>query len=88
MAAQSPPNLGSLVPTGSLPGLVGTTAGFDIHTDRVYGRAVDNQGFASLLVGTTYRLYEVEPATGQVASRGSFPWYAPVFDVALPTYDY
>ncbi len=85
VAVQSPANLGALAVTGTLPVPVGPSAGYDIYTERSGGRAAGNRGFAALLVGTSYRLYEVNPLTGQAALRGSFPANNQVFDIALPT---
>ncbi|MCM3885164.1 DUF4394 domain-containing protein [Frankia sp. R82] len=85
VALQSPANSGTLANTGMLPVPVGPLAGYDIHTERSGGRAVGNRGFAALLVGSSFRLYEVDPLTAQASLRGSFPRNYPVFDVALPT---
>lgn len=84
VAVQSPANAGTLVNTGTLPVPVGPLAGYDIFTERSGGRAVANTGFAALLVGSRFRLYEVSPLTAQATLRGFFPANYPVFDVALP----
>ncbi|EIV94647.1 DUF4394 domain-containing protein [Frankia sp. QA3] len=80
----SPANAGQLVPTGQLGLPVGGNAGFDIYTQRSNGRAVGNRAFATLLVGTSYRLAEVDPLTGRVRNRGTFPRNAQVADIAIP----
>ncbi|MCK9876978.1 DUF4394 domain-containing protein [Frankia sp. Ag45/Mut15] len=84
VAVQSPANAGTLVNTGTLSVPVGALAGYDIFTERSRGRAVANTGFAALLVGSRFRLYEVNPLTARTTLRGFFPANYPVFDVALP----
>ncbi|MCM3925477.1 DUF4394 domain-containing protein [Frankia sp. AiPs1] len=80
----SPANSGELVPTGQLGLPVTGNAGFDIFTRRSNGRAVDNQAFATLPVGTSYRLAEIDLLTGRVRVHGSFPGNAQVVDIAIP----
>ncbi|KJE22271.1 protein of unknown function (DUF4394) [Frankia torreyi] len=80
----SPANSGQLVPTGRFGVPVGGNAGFDIYTRRSNGRAVSNRAFATLLVGTTYRLAEIDPLTGRIRAHGSFPSNAQVADIAIP----
>ena len=51
VAIQSPPNAGSLVATGMLTIDADTQAGFDIYTELEDKVAINNSGFASLVVG-------------------------------------
>ncbi len=80
----SPANSGQLVPTGRLGLPVVGNAGFDIFTQRSNGRAVGNRAFATLLIGTSYRLVEIDPLTGRVRFQGTFPRNGQVSDIAIP----
>ena len=78
---QVPANAGTLSPTGKLGIDAGANAGFDIYSTIRDGRTVAVQGFATLATNNRYRLYSVNLLTGEVSSRGSFP-YA-VTDIAI-----
>ncbi|CAJ59166.1 hypothetical protein FRAAL0491 [Frankia alni ACN14a] len=80
----SPSHSGQLVATGQFGLPLGGDAGFDIFTRRSGGRAVGNRAFATLLVGSTYRLAEIDPLTGRIRVHGSFPSNAQVADIAIP----
>jgi hypothetical protein len=79
---QSPPNAGSLVATGQLTVDPDTPAGFDIYTDLQDGMALNNRGFASLVVGGTAGFYRMNILTGQAILIGTF--YDQVIDIAIP----
>ena len=79
---QSPPNAGSLVATGQLTVDPDTPAGFDIYTDLQDGMALNNRGFASLVVGGTAGFYRMNILTGQAIVIGTF--YDQVIDIAIP----
>ena len=64
---QSPPNAGSLAPTGQLTVDANAPIGFDIYTTQQKGGAIDNDGFASLIVGTVPGFYRVNLLTGQAS---------------------
>lgn len=78
---QVPANAGTLSPTGKLGVDAGGNAGFDIYSTIRDGRTVAVQGFATLSSNNRYRLYSVNLLTGEVSSRGSFPY--PVTDIAI-----
>jgi hypothetical protein len=80
---QSPPNNGSLVPTGALTVDAGTNAGFDIFADLVGGKTVANQGFATLTVGGVAGLYDVNVLTGTATLIGNFPRTVQLTDLAV-----
>lgn len=79
---QSPPNNGSLVAAGQLTVDPDTAVGFDIYTRLRDNVAVDNYGFASLVVGGSYGFYRVNFLTGQAIRIGTF--YDQIIDIALP----
>jgi hypothetical protein len=82
---QSPPNAGSLEPTGKLTQDAGLNVGFDIYSRLHDGVAVDNQGIATLTSSTGgTRLYRVTLSTGRATPRGSFRAENEVIDVAVP----
>ena len=64
---QSPPNAGSLAPTGQLTVDADAPIGFDIYTTQQKGVAIDNDGFASLIVGAVPGFYRVNLLTGQAS---------------------
>ncbi|MDS4071774.1 MAG: DUF4394 domain-containing protein [Defluviicoccus sp.] len=79
---QSPPNNGSLVPTGSLTVDPGTPVGFDIYTKVQNGKAVGNSGFASLVVDGVPGLYSVNLVTGKATLMDNLS--EQVVDIAIP----
>jgi hypothetical protein len=79
---QSPPGQGALVAVGSLTVDPDVPVGFDIYTDLRDGIAVNNRGFASLVVGSVTGLYRVILLTGQAILIGNF--YDTVIDIAIP----
>jgi hypothetical protein len=79
---QSPPNAGSLVPTGMLTVDADTPVGFDIYTTLQDGVAINNSGFASLVVGGVPGFYRVNFPTGQAFLIDYFR--DPVIDIAIP----
>jgi hypothetical protein len=82
VAIQSPPNNGSLVPTGSLGVDPDAPVGFDIYSVLRNGAAVRNSAFASLVVNGVAGFYRVDVLTGKVGLIGNFN--DNVVDIALP----
>ena len=82
VALQSPANAGTLAPTGKLGVDAGADAGFDIYSTVRGGRTVAVDGFATLRVGGSYRLYSVNLLTGAVDRKGTF--WTSVTDLAIP----
>ncbi len=81
---QSPPNLGSLVPTGSLTVDAGAKAGFDIFSVLTGGKASSVLGFACLAApdGST-SLYSVNLLNGEVTPIGKHPIAFPDLAISL-----
>jgi hypothetical protein len=85
---QSPPNAGTLVPTGKLfdasqPTVDGgSPVGFDIYTEVNAGRAFGNHAFASLVVGGVTSFYRMNLLTGEASLIGLFN--DAVIDIAIP----
>ena len=79
---QSPPNAGSLVATGLLTVDADTAVGFDIYTELQNNVAINNSGFASLVVGGVPGFYRVSFLTGQAFLINSFD--DAVIDIAIP----
>jgi Domain of unknown function (DUF4394) len=82
VAIQSPPNAGSLVVTGLLTVDADTPVGFDIYTTLQDGVAINNIGFASLVVGGVPGFYRVNFPTGQAFLIDYFR--DQVIDIAIP----
>ena len=82
MVIQSPPNNGSLVPTGLLTADAGTPVGFDIYTEVRDGTATFNSGFATLVVGGVTGFYRMNFLTGEAILIENFD--DPVIDIAIP----
>jgi Domain of unknown function (DUF4394) len=82
VAIQSPPNNGSLVPTGSLTIDPDAPVGFDIYTQLKNGAASNNGGFASLVVNAMTGFYRVNVLTGKASLIGNFK--EAVIDIAIP----
>jgi hypothetical protein len=88
LVIQSPPNAGTLVPTGKLfdatqPKVdANSTVGFDIYTKLRDGRAFTNNAFASLVVGGVTGFYRMNPLTGEALLIGFFD--DAVIDIAIP----
>lgn len=81
LAIQSPANAGTLAAVGKLRADAGPDAGFDIYSTVRDGRSVAVQGWATLTVGGSSRVFFVNPATGQASDRGTFRM--PVSDIAI-----
>ena len=79
---QSPPNAGSLVPTGLLTVDADSPVGFDIYTELQNNVAINNSGFASLVVGGLPGFYRVNFLTGQAFLIDYFG--DAVIDIAIP----
>ena len=85
---QSPPNAGTLVPTGKLfdatqPKVdTNSAVGFDIYTRLRDERAFINSAFASLVVGGVTGFYRVNLLTGEALFIG--PFNDAVIDIAIP----
>jgi hypothetical protein len=79
---QSPPNAGSLVATGLLTVDADTSVGFDIYTELQNNVAINNSGFASLVVGGVPGFYRVNFLTGQAFLIDYFG--DSVIDIAIP----
>ncbi|HSF57734.1 MAG TPA: DUF4394 domain-containing protein [Candidatus Binatia bacterium] len=79
---QSPPNAGSLVAAGLLTVDADTPVGFDIYTKLQKNVAINNSGFASLVVGGVYGFYRVNFLTGQAFLIDYFG--DAVIDIAIP----
>src|SRR4029453_8824844 len=79
---QSPPNAGSLVPTGMLTVDADTAVGFDIYTTLQDGVAINNIGFASLVVGGVPGFSRGKFRTGQAFLIYYFR--DQVIDIAIP----
>jgi hypothetical protein len=79
---QSPPNAGSLVATGLLTVDADTQVGFDIYTELQNNVAINNSGFASLVVGGVPGFYRVNFLTGQAFLIDYFG--DAVIDIAIP----
>lgn len=77
VVTQVPANAGTLSATGKLNVDAGSDAGFDIIESR-------SNGFATLQVNGTYRLYIVQLISGKAANVGSFPRSSQVSDIAVP----
>src|SRR5262245_48889544 len=78
---QSLPNAGSLVATGMLTVDADSPVGFDIYTTLQDGVAINNSGFASLVVGGVPGFYRVNFPTGQAFLIDYFR--DPVIDIAI-----
>lgn len=78
---QSPPNNGSLVPTGNLGVDAGPNAGFDMFSKLSNGKTISNTAFGTFVSGGRATLYTVEPLTGAASSVGQFP--IPICDIAV-----
>ena len=82
VALQSPANAGTLAPTGKLGVDAALDAGFDIYSTVRKDKTVALQAFATVGVGGSYALYEVDLLTGSADKQGSFK--TPVTDIAIP----
>lgn len=84
VSIQSPPNNGSLVGTGLLTVDPDTPVGFDIYsrTRAADGKVLDNEGFASLVVGGQPGFYRVNLLTGRAVLIG--PFTEEVIAIAIP----
>ena len=67
---QSPPNNGTLVPTGKLGRDTDSQVGFDIASRLVKGVTRENRAFASLVVNGKYGFYGINLLTGQASFLG------------------
>ncbi len=84
IAIQSPANSGQLAATGKLTVDAGTNAGFDIYSTIADGSTVDVEGYATLQVNGSYRLYEITLFSGKATDMGAFFRTNQVFDLAIP----
>lgn len=82
IAIQSPPNNGSLAPTGKLNVDAGAMAGFDIYSDLRGGITQRNEGFAVLNVAGIAAFYKVNLLTGDTSFAGKIKHA--VVDIAVP----
>jgi hypothetical protein len=82
VAIQSPPNNGSLAPTGKLGVDPDAPVGFDIYAVLKNDIAQQNWGFAALSTAGTAGFYRVNLLTGGVALIGAFD--QAVVDIAIP----
>ena len=85
IAIQSPPNNGSLAPTGKLTVDTSDMTGFDIYSIVRNNITLDVIAFASLSTsdGKT-GLYEITLPTGKAVARGNFGSQNQVVDIAIP----
>jgi Domain of unknown function (DUF4394) len=79
---QSPPNAGSLVATGQLTVNPDTPVGFDIYTTLANGVAINNHGFASMVVDGVPGFYRLNFVTGKAFLIDLFS--DAVIDIAIP----
>lgn len=84
---QSPANAGSLAPTGMLTADADTPVGFDIYTEvrsdqNTNDRALNNRGFASLVVDGVIGFYRINLLTGEAFFIDDFS--DTVIDIAIP----
>jgi hypothetical protein len=79
---QSPPNAGALVATGQLTVNPDTPVGFDIYTTLESGVAINNHGFASMVVDGVPGFYRVNFVTGKAFLIDLFS--DSVIDIAIP----
>ncbi|MDQ3664267.1 MAG: DUF4394 domain-containing protein [Actinomycetota bacterium] len=82
VAIQAPANQGDLSPTGKLGVDAKRNAGFDIYSTVDGGTTVDVDGFATLRVNDTFKLYKITLFTGKADNRGAFD--RRVTDIAIP----
>jgi Domain of unknown function (DUF4394) len=82
IAIQSPPNNGSLAPTGKLNVDATSVAGFDIYSSIRRGVAQDNEGVAALNVAGSTAFYKVNLLTGDTSLVGRLR--QGVVDIAVP----
>lgn len=81
IAVQSPPNNGSLAPTGKLNEDAGASAGFDIYSSVWAGRTFANRALAVLDIAGETCLYRIDLLTGAAQYAGSFD--TNVADIAI-----
>jgi hypothetical protein len=79
---QSPPNGGTLVPTGKLGVDTGSAVGFDIFSRVRGGTTQSVAAFAALTVGGKSGFYRVDLITGRASKVGGFD--RQVTDIAIP----
>ncbi|GGP78548.1 DUF4394 domain-containing protein [Saccharothrix coeruleofusca] len=80
---QSPPNDGTLAPTGSLGVDAGVNAGFDIYSNLVGGKADSLLAFAALNTMSGSAFYTINLLSGAATAVGSFPLSVGDIAVAL-----
>jgi Domain of unknown function (DUF4394) len=82
---QSPPNNGSLAPTGKLTVDTTSPVGFDIFSTVRDGATVKVQALASLTAADGFiSLYSISLPTGKATHRGTFKNGDKVVDIAIP----
>ena len=84
IAIQSPANSGQMAATGKLTVDAGLNAGFDIYSTIANGSTVDVEGYATLQVNGSYRLYKITLFNGKATDMGAFFRGNQVFDLAIP----
>lgn len=84
IAVQSPANSGFLVATGNLSADAVGVAGFDIYSVLRDNVTVDQRALASLSVGGTVGLYDVDLLTGKAELRGPIGSTSTVVSIAIP----
>lgn len=83
---QSPPNNGSLVPTGNLGVNAGSLAGFDIASNLTNGKTTTQTAYATLTTPDgVAALYTINLLTGAATAVGAFPLAVNEVAVALDT---
>jgi Domain of unknown function (DUF4394) len=82
VSIQAPPNNGTLNPVGKLGVDTSAVVGFDIFSELDDGTTDDVSAFASLTVGGSSGLYEIDLFTGRASHRGNFA--VGVTDIAIP----
>jgi len=82
---QSPPNNGSLAPTGKLTVDTAASVGFDIYSTIRENVTVEVQALANLSASNGFlSLYSIKLPTGKATLRGTFKNWDKVVDIAIP----
>jgi Domain of unknown function (DUF4394) len=82
IAIQSPPNNGSLAPTGKLTVDAGAASGFDIYSSLRSGVTDSNRGFSVLARGEDTAFYRITLTTGKAKFIGKVRHS--IVDIAVP----
>lgn len=87
VALQSPPNAGSLVPTGKLTLDASALSGFDIYSSVRDGVTRGNRALATTVGADGLAvLHKLDLLTGKATARGALPAGIVVIDIAVPLY--